>query len=144
MKKMINWILSEETFEKIAISASTGLLVLRIGVGAMMALSHGWVKLINYGTRSANFADPFGISGPLSLGLVVFAEFFCSIALAIGLLTRGAVIPLIITMLVAALVIHSDDPFGKKELALLFLTSYVTILIAGPGKYSLDRLITRK
>ena len=78
------------------------------------------------------------------MSLVVFAEFFCSIALMVGFITRGAVIPLIITMFVAAFVIHGDDPFNKKELALLFLTAYSVILITGPGKYSLDRLMGRK
>jgi putative oxidoreductase len=76
------------------------------------------------------------------LGLTVFAEFFCALALALGLLTRAAVIPLIVTMLTAAFVILGDDPFGKKELALLYLVPFVTILIVGPGRFSLDRLLS--
>jgi putative oxidoreductase len=109
-----------------------------------MAFGHGLGKLTGFGQRSANFADPLGVGSSFSLSLVVFAEFFCSLALVLGLLTRGAVVPLIITMVVAAFVIHGDDPFGKKELALMFLGSFVTVFIAGPGKYSLDRLLTRK
>ena len=117
---------------------------MRVGAGLMMAFGHGWGKLIGFGARSGQFADPLGVGSPVSLGLTVFAEFFCSLALVLGLFTRGAVIPLMVTMLVAALVIHGDDPWGKKELALLYLASFAALFIAGPGKYSLDRLLSRR
>ena len=45
--------------------------------------------------------------------------------LIIGLFTRQAVIPLIITMLVAIFVIHGDDPFKDKEMAILYLIPYI-------------------
>lgn len=70
----------------------------------------------------------------------MFAEFFCSLALALGLATRAALIPLIITMATAVLMIHGGDPFAKQEHALLYLVPYVAILIAGPGRYSVDRI----
>ena len=117
--------------------------MLRIGIGLMMALGHGWGKLSNFGEYAAQFADPYGLGATASLSLAVFAEFFCSLALALGLLTRAAVVPLIVTMLTAALIIHADDPWGRKELALMYLIPLVTILIAGPGKYSLDRMFGR-
>ena len=81
----------------------------------------------------------------MSLSLVVFAEFFCSLAIAIGFITRGAaVIPVIITMMVAVFVIHSDDSWGKKELGMMYLIPLMTILITGPEKYSIDKLISSK
>ena len=109
-----------------------------------MAYGHGWGKLAGFGERAAKFTDPYGLGGELSLGLAVFAEFFCSIALALGLLTRIAVVPLMITMLTAVLIIHADDPWGRKEMAVLYLVPFVTILIAGPGRYSVDRLLNRR
>lgn len=144
MMKFLNWILSRNAINQTGNAGSIGLLVLRVWAGLIMAFSHGLGKLTSFDQRSANFADPLGVGSSFSLSLVVFAEFFCALALVLGLLTRGAVIPLIITMVVAAFVIHGDDPFGKKELALMFLGSFVTVFIAGPGKYSLDRLLTRK
>jgi len=144
MTKLFDWILSRDSMAATGVAASAGLLILRVWVGLMMALGHGWGKLISFGERSAQFADPLGVGSAFSLGLTVFAEFFCSLAIVLGLLTRGAVIPLIITMLVAGLVIHGDDPWGRKEMAMLFLAPFVTLLIAGPGKYSIDRLMARK
>jgi putative oxidoreductase len=55
-----------------------------------------------------------------------------------GYKTRYALIPLIITMLVAGLITHLDDPWGKKELAVLYFTVFLTLFLTGPGKYSVD------
>lgn len=115
-----------------------GLLVLRVSSGVLM-LSHGIGKLTNFSTivNSGQFMPVLG-SVAFGLGLVVFAEVFMSVLLVIGLLTRVAVIPLIVTMLVAIFLVHINEPFAKMEMALLYLFPYITLLIAGAGKYSID------
>lgn len=143
MRKFLNWILSRNAISQTGVTSSIGLLILRVWVGLILAFQHGLGKLTSFAQRSESFADPLGVGSPISLSLVVFAEFFCSLALVLGLFTRAAVIPLIITMLVAAFVIHGDDPFGRKELALMFLGPFIAFLFTGPGKFSLDRLINR-
>ncbi len=77
------------------------------------------------------------------MSLAIFAEFFCSILLIFGAFTRLALIPLLINMLTALLIIHADDPFAKKELALMYLIPYLTLFFAGAGKYSVDGAINR-
>lgn len=120
------------------------LLILRIGVGGSM-LTHGIPKLqMLFAGGEIAFPDPLGV-GPLwSLVLVVFAEALCSVFLILGFFTRISSIPLVINMAVAFLVIHGPDPFGKKELALLYLLIYLNLLVFGGGKYSLDRLIRKR
>ena len=118
--------------------ASFGLLVLRVAICAMM-LTHGLHKLSQFSVMSQHF-DPIGIGGPLSLSLVIFAELFCSIAVLLGLFTRLAAIPLIIAMCVAVHV-HAGQAFAAMELALLYLTFFTAILIMGPGRFSIDRLL---
>ena len=114
------------------------LLVLRIGVAALM-LTHGTPKLIQlFSGEEIIFRDPLGLGMATSLALVVFAEFICSILIAIGLGTRLAVIPLIIAMLTALLIVYIDAPFGKKEVPLLYCLIYVVLLITGAGKFALD------
>ncbi len=120
------------------------LLLVRIAVAAFM-LTHGYPKLMKLlAGGEIQFADPFGFGMTFSLVLAVFAEFFCSVLVAFGIGTRLATIPLIITMSVAAFIAHSSDPFGKKELALLYMVIYVFLLFAGSGKFSVDYLISRK
>jgi putative oxidoreductase len=118
-----------------------GLLILRSFVGLTMLYSHGWGKLSRLIAGDTGFADVFGMGEPISLILAVFAEVVCSVFLAFGLYTRIALIPLIITMLVAVFYIHADDPFSKQEFGLLYLIPYVTLFFTGPGKFSLDAFI---
>jgi putative oxidoreductase len=120
------------------------LLLLRIGIGCFM-LVHGLPKLqtlVAGGTIT--FPDPIGAGVIPSLILAVFAEVICSILLILGLATRLAVIPLMITMLVAIFIIHVPDGFQKQELPSHFLLVYFFLLLAGSGKYSLDYFISSR
>lgn len=120
------------------------LLMLRVAVGAFM-LTHGIGKFENlFSGDEIKFGDPIGLGTTTSLALTVFAEFFCSILIILGLATRLAVIPLIITMVTAAFVIHATHGFAKQEMALLYLIVYATLFVTGSGKYSLDWLLSRK
>lgn len=90
------------------------------------------------GDEPIQFADPIGIGAVASLALAVGAEFFCSIFLMVGVGTRLAAIPLLITMLVAALIVHWPDPFIRKELPLLYAAIYLVFIFTGAGRYSID------
>ncbi|MCK5426976.1 MAG: hypothetical protein KAJ34_04720, partial [Thermodesulfovibrionia bacterium] len=52
---------------------SIGLFILRLAVGSMMLVSHGWGKLIHFGEKAAVFPDPFGLGSPISLSFAIFA-----------------------------------------------------------------------
>jgi putative oxidoreductase len=116
------------------------LIFLRIGVAALM-LTHGVPKFLRLLEGNMQFGDPIGLGIAVSFLLVTFAEFLCSLLILVGLGTRMATIPLIISSSVAAFVAHADDPFGKKELLLLYILVYLTLLVMGAGKYSVDALI---
>lgn len=122
-------------------SIDISLLLIRIIVGVFM-LTHGIGKLAMLtGDGPIQFADPIGIGITASLVLTVFAEFFCSIFLIFGFATRLSAVPLLITMLVAAFVVHATNGFGKQELPLLYATTYILFVIAGAGKLSVDKWI---
>lgn len=136
----MNWIrnfLSPETYSK---NSDLGLLILRIGAGLMM-ITHGWPKFIGFNEKAESFYNFMGLGTEFSLALTVFAEVGCSFLLTIGLGTRFILIPLIILAMVIAFVIHGADPFGDKEHGLLFLVPYITLMLTGPGKYSIDHLL---
>ncbi len=129
---------------RISIGATNfALFVLRLGTGILM-IPHGYSKLVNYGTMKLQFMPFMGLSGAVSLGLVIFAEFFCSLLLMVGFATRLAAIPLIIDMTVAITMAHKGDIFGQGQAAMLFLIPFFILLFTGPGKYSIDSLIVKQ
>jgi len=121
-----------------------GLLFLRVSVAALM-LGHGIPKLFMlFGSQEISFADPIGIGQTATLTLVVFAEVICSLLIAFGLATRLASFILLFTMAFAFFVIHAEDPFQMKELALIYLVIYTFITIVGSGKYALDHYFLKR
>lgn len=118
------------------------LLIVRVVFGVML-MNHGIDKWANYQELSAVFPDPLGIGSPLSLGLAIFGELVCSMAFIIGFLYRLAMIPMIFTMCVAFFIVHADDPFAVKELAFVYLVVFVLMYIVGPGKFAVDRWISK-
>ena len=120
------------------------LLVARVVIAVLM-LVHGLPKLIMvFSGDPVAFPGIMGMSPEVSLLLAVFAEVICSLLLLFGLGTRLAVIPLIVTMLIAVFFIHGADPFAKQELGLHYLLVYLLLLFAGSGRYSLDKVLTAK
>lgn len=121
------------------LSLDVGLFFFRVTVGLLM-LPHGWPKLANFAERMDRFSDPLGIGKVLSLSGAVFAEFFCSVLLILGLFTRAALVPLLFTFAVITFVVHGADPIGEKETPILFLVCYIVLFFTGPGKFSVDGL----
>jgi putative oxidoreductase len=135
MKKIFSTRTSDNAF-------SFSMLLLRLGAGLLMLINHGLDKIMHFADKAPRFADPFHIGSTTSLSLVVFAEFFCAAFVILGLFTRLATIPLVIAMGVAFFIANKYN-FGTTggELSLLFLACFTVIMIAGPGKISLDRFI---
>lgn len=119
------------------INPDLAFLILRIGLSLLM-LRFGYAKFEQLMEGNFDFPDPLGLGSRASLVMTVFAEFFCSMLLMIGLFTRPALVFLMITMLVVIFLIHKNDPFDDKEHAISFLIPYTALWLTGPGKYSLD------
>ena len=124
-----------ETFDALS------LLILRIMGGGFMLYGHGWDKASNFSTIAPNFPDPLGLgNSTLSLSMAVFGEVVCAGLLLMGALTRLAAVPAMITMAVAAFIVHAADPFKQKEMALMYLGIYIVIFFKGAGAYSVDAI----
>lgn len=132
MKKLLSTKYSAGAF-------NTAMLLLRLGFGILMIM-HGYQKLVNFGSLQHSFMNFMGLGSTLSLALVVFAEFFCSLFIILGLFTRAATIPLIIAMLVVIFKVNNGEVFLKAENAPLYLTGYLVLLLVGPGKISVDSM----
>jgi putative oxidoreductase len=130
MKKLLSTHYSAGAF-------NMAMLLLRLFSGVLM-MKHGYDKLVHFAGYKKDFMNFMGIGQAASLSLTVFAEFFCALFIIIGLFTRLACIPLIVTMLVALTKAHHSDFMGEGEMATIYLGAYLTLLILGPGKFSVD------
>lgn len=124
------------------ISTDLGLLILRLFAGGAM-ITHGYPKFQKILAGNFQFGDPFGIGPEASLILAAFAELICSVLVIIGITTRLAVIPLIVTMCVAFFIVHGADDFKTRELSFLYLGIFLSLFLTGPGKFSADRVLFR-
>ena len=115
-----------------------GLFIFRITVSIMLMV-HGVQKLDILLSSDLQFSDPIGLGSTLTLILVLIAEIFCPIFIIIGYKTRLASIGPIILMLVVVFIVKAGNPFEVREVALLYLVSYITIGLLGPGKLSIDK-----
>lgn len=122
---------------------SIGLLLLRVGAGALLLFGHGLPKLLHWTDRASRFANPIGLGSQVSFALVVFAEVVCAAAVMLGVATRVAAGPIVFFLLIAAFVQHGGDPYADKELALVFLVPFATLTLTGGGHYALDTMILR-
>ncbi len=119
-------------------TADLGLLFLRVFVGLSLALAHGLGKLPPSERFLAGVAE-MGFPLPVLFGwAAALSEFAGGILLALGLLTRPAAFFVAITMAVAAFIRQAGDPFGERELALLYGTAAVMLLLTGAGRYAID------
>lgn len=125
---------------------AAGLLALRLIVGTALML-HGWPKI----QHPFHWMDAFhpGMPGPLQ-ALQALIEFGGGLGLLLGLLTPLAALGVAAGMAAALAVVHlpHGDPFvsasaGKEsfELPLVYLGVALTLLLVGPGRFSLDYLL---
>ena len=122
------------------LDADIAALLLRLILGGLF-IRYGFNKFIGYDQILPMFQDVIGIGSKLSFNLVIFAELICGALVALGLLTRLAVIPILITMAVAFFVAHAKDPFDAKALPFVFLLLTSVVFVLGSGKYSIDRFV---
>src|SRR5690606_6078794 len=131
------------SIQKGTLESNLAAFILRVGFGVLMIPYHGYVKLVEFNERKNDFVDFMGLGGSVSLSLAIFAEFFCSILLIVGLFTRLATVPLLVTTLVIFSA-HNWELFGQYELGTAFFIGYLAILALGPGRFSLDYLIFKR
>ena len=126
-----------------------GLFVLRVALGGMMAVGHGWPKLLKaFSPPPHVFPDPYGIGAELSLFLAILGEVVAALGLMAGILPRLSAAALAFVMGTAVFVVHAADPvFGKggpsSEMAALYGIGFLALAMTGPGSWTLPNLMER-
>ena len=122
-------------------------LVGRVTLGVLF-VSTGWGKVHGLDKVTAFFTE-LGIPAPgLNAHLVSFLELFGGALLVVGLGSRLVALPLIGSMAVAILTAQRDQVHGLPDLFGLVEWTYLVLLLwvasAGPGRISLDHLLSRR
>ena len=124
-----------------------GPLLLRLVFGYFW-LETGWAKLHNLAFFTERFIE-WGIPWPaLSAAVCAGTEFIGGALMMLGLATRLTMLPMIFNMLVALAVVvlpgvSTLDEFVELD-EVLYVAVFVWLLVAGPGRASLDHLIARR
>jgi putative oxidoreductase len=116
------------------------LLILRLWLGLDLFFRHGVEKITRFSQMSAHFPDPVHIGPRLSLAFALLSDGICSVLIVLGLATRLAALIVVINLTVAFTLVHHFATSGPRsgELPLVFLGGFLALLIAGPGRYSVD------
>ena len=123
------------------------LLLARLAVG-LVFMSTGWGKVHNL-EKVTGFFTSLHIPAPhFNAVLVGYSELLCGTALVLGLLTRLATIPLVVSMIVAILTAKLPDLHGLFDLVgfdeFTYLVVLLVIALLGPGSIALDTLLVRR
>jgi len=129
-------------------SQDAGLLALRIAGVLPLFLKHGIEKIFTFPAMAAHFPDPLHIGPVPSLIFAMLSDSICSLLLLAGLAARWAALICLINISVAWAFVHHFQFLGRGadhgELIVLYLAIMLTLLLAGPGRYSLDALFIRR
>lgn len=122
---------------------SAALLVMRVVIGAAFVI-HGWGKIQNPTTWMGPDA---GTPGAFQ-ALAAVAEFGGGAGLILGFLTPIACFGIACTMVVAiATHVSAGAPFvgkGSYELAAVYFSFAIFVLIAGPGRLAVDSFVFKR
>lgn len=119
----------------------------RLTVGWLF-MQTGWGKL-NHLPDIVSYFKELGIPMPeFQAPLAASAEFVCGTLILVGLFTRLACVPLIVTMIVAIVTARKTDYEGIASLfgfvEYLYIVLFVWLGVAGAGPLSLDRVFASR
>ena len=123
-------------------STDLSLFVLRVFAGFVLFAKHGIEKFSNFSQMQQHFPDPLHMGSTASLTFSLISDGICSLLVILGFATRLASLFILINLLVVFIIMHQFS-FAKEhaELVYLFLVVFLSIFVAGPGKFSLDQRI---
>ena len=127
--------------------AQAALGIIRIVAGVIF-MAHGYQKLFMMGLPGVTeFFTQVGAPLPgITAIAVATLELAGGFALLIGFFARFIAIPLALDMAGAIVLVHMKNGFfvpGGVEFVMLLMVAAIAIAIAGPGKFSVDRALSR-
>jgi putative oxidoreductase len=120
------------------------LLIARLTVGVLF-VSTGWGKVHNIEKIIGYFGELHIPAPAFNAVLASWTELLCGSLLVVGLASRLAAIPLMVTMVVAILTAKLDEIHGVPDLLgeveWTYLVLLFIVVVFGPGKASVDAIV---
>ena len=117
------------------------LLIVRLLFSGLMIINHGlqyFMQLWPFNDISVSTKTIFGLSTLFTAILFFIGEFLAPLFVLLGYYTKLSSLVCMLTMTIAIILTHSNNPFTEGELALLYLVGFLIIFLMGPGKYSIN------
>jgi len=128
-------------------SPDLALLVLRVWIGTSLFLRHGLEKLFGNSEMITHFPDPLHIGTYASFAVSTLSDGICSILVIFGFAARWSALMIFANIFVAwATVVHFQffaHGVSPGEAIVIYLGGFLTVVLAGPGRFSLDSLLTK-
>lgn len=115
-------------------------------------MQFGIRQLVHFPELCNEFPSLFGLSTTTCLVIMITIELLCSLMIMVGFLTRFATIPSILSMIAAEIYIIKDllphealwgvTSTQPGYLPIMFTGIFMFILLAGPGKISVDYFVS--
>lgn len=120
--------------------ADSAILFLRLFIGTIL-FTQAITKSQQYPWLEQEYPSLWGLSGADVVSLVGIIEAVAGALLAVGLFTRITSAVMTVVMIGAAFLLFPHQSFDQAELKVVYGGIYIFLLIAGAGRYSLDRLV---
>ena len=120
--------------------ADSAILFLRLFIGTLL-FTQAITKSQQYLWLEGEYPSLWGLSGADVVSIVGVLEAVAGALLAVGLLTRLTSAVMAVMMVGAAFLLFPGQSFDEAELKVVYAGIYIFLLIAGGGRYSLDRLV---
>ena len=131
---------------KDSFGTGVGLLFLRASLGLSLFLKHGFEKITGFNRMAQNFPDPFHMGVRLSLSIATISDVLAALCVVAGFATRMSAFFIFCNVLVAWIFVHSGQFFGDDadhgEICVLYLCGFLAVVLCGPGRFSIDALLS--
>ena len=146
----MNWLFqTDESWSGLITRVALGLVIFPHGAQKML----GWYGGNGFSGTMGFFTDQMGIPAVIAF-LVIIGEFFGSLGLLIGFLTRFTAASLGLIMVGAMAMVHQQHGFfmnwfGQQagegyEYHILVIGMCLALIVAGAGKWSVDGVVGEK
>jgi putative oxidoreductase len=134
-------------------TADVALLAIRILAGLTLFVSSGAPKLFHLPSLLATNFDPLKVGALAAPALIyaVFALGICTLLVLVGLATRYAALFTTVSLAGTFFLIDHSVPTNlldpghnsHPEVMWLYMMAYFALIFTGPGRYSLDRILSK-